>query len=122
MAFRWWVATGLGLDAGLDPDPDIDYSMGKDIFCVNALCPRKLVFSHVETFSCLPGLNLYKAEDKMSCSWTYHSASGESLTSDHSTPSLTLNQMSHCTPRGNERSLFLRMNGCACTIVCYHLF
>ena len=37
-----------------------------------------------------------KAEGKVSCLMTQHSASGESQTSDTSTPSLTLLPLSHC--------------------------
>ena len=42
------------------------------------LPPSQQFFSHVGMFSCLPGLNQYKAEDKVSSSRTQHSASVES--------------------------------------------
>ena len=35
------------------------------------------IFSHVGTIFCLPGLNQYKAEDKVSCSRTEQRASSE---------------------------------------------
>ena len=41
----------------------------------------------------LPGLNQYQAVDKVSCSRTQHSDSGESPTSNPSIPSLTLYQL-----------------------------
>ena len=46
--------------------------------CVGALHRSQQSFSHVKMISCLPGLNQYEAEDKMSFSRTQHSASGES--------------------------------------------
>ena len=46
--------------------------------CFNTLCPSQQFFSHVGTG--LPGLNHYKAEDKVSCSRTQCSASGEART------------------------------------------
>ena len=39
-----------------------------------------------------------QTENKMYCLRASHSASGESRTSDHSIPSLTLYQLSHCVP------------------------
>ena len=45
---------------------------------VDALCTTQQFFSLVRTFSCLFGLNQYQAEDKVSCSRTQHSDSGES--------------------------------------------
>ena len=37
---------------------------------VDALHPSQQLFNHVGTISCLPGLNQYKEEDKVSCSRT----------------------------------------------------
>ena len=47
-------------------------------FRVNTLCPSQSFFSHVGMFT---GLNQYKAEGKVLCSRTQHSASGEARTS-----------------------------------------
>ena len=42
------------------------------LVCVDALHPSQQLFSHVGMISCLPGLNQYQAEDKVSCSRTQH--------------------------------------------------
>ena len=63
--------------------------------CVDALLQNQHFFSHVKTIFCLPGLNPYQAEDKVSCSRTQHSASVETRTKDPLILSLTL---SHCPP------------------------
>ena len=64
----------------------------------DSLCPSLQFFSHVGMG--LPGLNQYKAADKVSCSRTQHSdsAGGEARPSKPSIPSLTGYQLSHCTP------------------------
>ena len=51
---------------------------GSLFVCVGALHRSQQSFSHVGMISCLPGLNQYEAEDKVCCTRTQHSASGES--------------------------------------------
>ena len=67
-----------------------------DSFCLfvwfGALCLDQQFFSHVWTIACLPGLNQYQAADKVSCSRTQHSDSGESRTGNPLIPSLNLYQ------------------------------
>ena len=53
-----------------------------NVFCGGGLHPSQEYYSHEGTFSCVPALNQYLAEDHMSCSNTQHSDSGESQTSD----------------------------------------
>ena len=69
-------------------------------FWFNALRPSQQFFSHGGIISFLPGLNQYLAADNVCCSRTQHSdsASSKSLTSNPSIPSLTLYQLSQCTP------------------------
>ena len=47
------------------------------LYVFHALRPSQQFFSHVSMFSCLAGLNQYKAEDQVSCSRTQHSVSSE---------------------------------------------
>ena len=63
---------------------------------VDALFPGQQFNSHFWAISCLPGLKKYLTADKVSCSKTQHSDSGESRTSNPSIPSLTLYPLSHC--------------------------
>ena len=62
---------------------------------VDALHTSEQFFSHIRMIASLTWLNQYLAEDIVSCSWTHHSAFGESRTHDPSISSLPL---SHCTP------------------------
>ena len=62
-----------------------------DLFvCIDALRTIQHFFRHVRTFPCIPRLNQYQAADKLFYPRTQRSASGESRTSNHSIPSLTL--------------------------------
>ena len=70
--------TDIQMQPKLHPSDFVAKSVA-DLF-VHALHPSQQFFSHVETYSSLPGLNQYYAEDKVSCS--QHSASGESRTGD----------------------------------------
>ena len=63
----WMIPLHLHVNQRSDYDDDYD--------CVDALRTSQLIFNHVGTFFPTPGLNLYYAEDKMSCSRTQHSAS-----------------------------------------------
>ena len=60
---------------------------------------QSTICSHVGIF---PGLNQYKAEDKVSCSKTQYSAPGESQTSDTSISHL---RVSHCAPNVSVHEL-----------------
>ena len=46
---------------------------GGKFVCVDVLHPSQQFFSHVRMISCLPGLNQYKAADKVSYSRTKYS-------------------------------------------------
>ena len=50
--------------------------------CVDALHPSQQVFSHARLPCCLPRLNQYLAENKVSCSRAQQSAFGEPQTSN----------------------------------------
>ena len=70
--------------------------------CMAFVCAVVLIFyvpvnnfQSCQTFSCLPGLNQYYADYKVSCSGTQNSTTCEYPTSDPSTLSLTLPR-SHC--------------------------
>ena len=57
---------------------------------IDAIRPSQRHFSYVGTFSCLPRLNHYLVEDKVSCLKTKHNVSSEYRTSNPSIPSRTL--------------------------------
>ena len=53
------------------------------LLCIGILLEsQSTIFSHSGMISCLPGLNQYQTEDKVSCLRTQCNTSGESLTSN----------------------------------------
>ena len=73
-----------------------------DFVCFDALQPSQQFFSHVRSLSCLPGLNQYKAEDKVSCSRIQCSASNETRTSPQSGAQWLSGRVLDLRPKGGE--------------------